>query len=143
MADDSRGATALSIVRRDLHFEPAEICRTPPGRGRRHGARARSSPASARDLVAEEGAIAAVETDAGEIATRAVVLAARRWTAALAATAAAPTRRWWRCAHELFVTGPVAGIDLAQPHVRVMDANAYARPYRDGLMFGAYETAPT
>jgi 4-methylaminobutanoate oxidase (formaldehyde-forming) len=24
-----------------------------------------------------------------------------------------------------------------------MDANAYARPYRDGLMLGAYETAPT
>ena len=44
--------------------------------------------------------------------------------------------------HELFVTTPIAGIEEATPHVRVMDANAYARPYRGGLMFGGYETAP-
>ena len=69
------------------------------------------------------------------------MIAAGGWSAGLAAAAgcavpAVPVR------HELFVTAPIAGIAADTPHVRVMDANAYARPYRGGLMFGAYETAP-
>ena len=95
-----------------------------------------------RRLLIADGAVTGVETDGGEIAARAVVIAAGGWSAGLAAVAgcavpAVPVR------HELFVTAPIAGIAADTPHVRVMDANAYARPYRGGLMFGAYETAPT
>jgi glycine/D-amino acid oxidase-like deaminating enzyme len=138
---DPRGATALSISHRDAHFEPTEIVRLHLDAAAAHGVTVVGG-VRVRRLLVEDGAIAGVETDAGRIAARAVVLAAGAWTASLAATAgvALPVVAM---RHELFVTGPIRSVDLTQPHVRVMDANAYARPYRDGLMFGAYEAAPT
>ena len=134
------GATALSIVRHDLHFEPADLPRLYLAAARERGAHVAEGVAVTRVAVAD-GAVCAVDTDAGTIRTPAVVLAAGAWTAPLAA-ALGVTLPVAAVRHELFVTGPVAGIDAATPHVRVMDANAYARPYRGGLMAGAYETAP-
>lgn len=133
-------ATALSIVRRDLHFEPTDLPRIYLDAGAERGVQLREQTA-VTGLAVADGAVAGVETTAGPIAAPVVVVAAGGWTAALAATAGAvlpavPVR------HELFVTAPLPGIDPATPHVRVMDANAYARPYRGGLMFGAYEAAP-
>ncbi len=134
-------ATAISIVRRDLHFEPADLPRIYLDAARRLGVAVHEGTA-VRRLLIDDGAVTGVETDDGEIAAGAVVIAAGGWSAGLAAAAgcavpAVPVR------HELFVTAPLAGIEADTPHVRVMDANAYARPYRGGLMFGAYETAPT
>ena len=135
------GATAISIVRRDLHFEPTDLPNIYLDAARRLGVAVQEGTTVRRLLIAD-GAVTGVETDAGEITARVVVIAAGGWSAGLAAAAgcavpAVPVR------HELFVTAPIAGIAADTPHVRVMDANAYARPYRGGLMFGAYETAPT
>ncbi len=134
-------ATAVSIVRRDLHFEPTDLPHIYLEAARRLGAVVEEGTAVTR-LAITDGVVAGVETAAGTIAGRAVVIAAGAWSAGLAAAAgcavpAIPVR------HELFVTAPIAGIAADTPHVRVMDANAYARPYRGGLMFGAYESAPT
>jgi glycine/D-amino acid oxidase-like deaminating enzyme len=134
-------ATAISIVRRDLHFEPTDLPHIYLDAARRHGAVLAEGTAVRRLLIAD-GAVTGVETDDGPIAARVVVIAAGGWSAGLVAAAgcdlpAVPVR------HELFVTAPIDGIAADSPHVRVMDANAYARPYRGGLMFGAYETGPT
>ena len=134
------GATAVSIVRHDLHFEPADLPRLYLRAARDRGAQVAEGVAVVRVAVAD-GAVRGVETDAGVIHAPAVVLAAGAWTAPLAAPLgiALPVAA---VRHELFVTEPIGGIDEATPHVRVMDANAYARPYRGGLMVGAYETTP-
>ncbi len=135
------GATAISIVRRDLHFEPTDLPHIYLEAARRLGVTVREGTTVRRLLIAD-GAVTGVETGDGEIAAPVAVIAAGGWSAGLAAAAgsavpAVPVR------HELFVTAPIDGIAADTPHVRVMDANAYARPYRGGLMFGAYETAPT
>lgn len=135
------GATAISIVRGDLHFEPTDLPRIYLDAAREVGVAVHEGTTVRRLLIAD-GAVTGVETDDGAIAARVVVIAAGGWSAGLAAAAgcavpAVPVR------HELFVTAPIDGIAADTPHVRVMDANAYARPYRGGLMFGAYEAAPT
>jgi glycine/D-amino acid oxidase-like deaminating enzyme len=134
-------ARAISIVRRDLHFEPTDLPHRYLDAARRLGVTVLEGTAVTRLQIAA-GAVTGVETTAGAVTARTVVIAAGGWSADLAAAAgchvpAVPVR------HELFVTGPIDGIAADTPHVRVMDANAYARPYRGGLMFGAYEAAPT
>jgi glycine/D-amino acid oxidase-like deaminating enzyme len=138
---DLRSATAISIVRPDAHFEPADLPRLYLDAAAARGATI-ASGTHATGLVVRDGAVAGVETPGGPIAARAVVVAAGAFTAALAATAGVEIPVV-AVRHELFVTGPPPATELTQPHVRVMDANAYARPYRGGLMFGAYEAAPT
>jgi glycine/D-amino acid oxidase-like deaminating enzyme len=138
---DLAAATAISIVRRDLHFEPTDLPHRYLDAARRLGVTVLEGTAVTRLQIAA-GAVTGVETTAGAVTARTVVIAAGGWSADLAAAAgchvpAVPVR------HELFVTGPIDGIAADTPHVRVMDANAYARPYRGGLMFGAYEAAPT
>ena len=133
-------AAAVSIVRDDLHFEPADLPRLYLAAGAEHGVRLVEGVAVA-GLAAVGGAVTGVETAAGPIRAATVVLAAGAWTAVLAAGAGAELPVV-AVRHELFVTTPIAGIEEATPHVRVMDANAYARPYRGGLMVGCYETAP-
>jgi glycine/D-amino acid oxidase-like deaminating enzyme len=134
------GATAVSIVRHDLHFEPADLPSLYLAAARERGAHVAEGVAVTRVAVAD-GAVRGVETEAGTVRAPVVVLAAGAWTAPLAAAlgVALPVAA---VRHELFVTGPLEGIEEATPHVRVMDANAYARPYRGGLMAGAYETTP-
>jgi 4-methylaminobutanoate oxidase (formaldehyde-forming) len=133
-------ATALSIVRDDLHFEPADLPRLYLAAGRDRGVRICEGVRVAA-LTVTDGEVTGVGTGAGPIRAPIVVLAAGAWTAPLAAAAGVPLPVV-AVRHELFVTGPVAGIDEATPHVRVMDANAYARPYHGGLMAGCYETTP-
>ncbi len=135
------GATAISIVRRDLHFEPTDLPQIYLAAARGLGVEVVEGT-TVRSLRFADGRVTGVDTSSGARDARTVVIAAGGWSAGLAAQAgchvpAVPVR------HELFVTGPIAGIAADTPHVRVMDANAYARPYRGGLMFGAYETTPT
>jgi glycine/D-amino acid oxidase-like deaminating enzyme len=135
------GATAISIVRRDLHFEPADLPRIYLAAARELGVEV-AEGTTVTGLRTAGGVVSGVETTGGAVDAPTVVIAAGGWSAGLAAAAgchvpAVPVR------HELFVTAPIDGIAADTPHVRIMDANAYARPYRGGLMFGAYETAPT
>jgi glycine/D-amino acid oxidase-like deaminating enzyme len=133
-------AAALSIVRGDLHFEPADLPRLYLAAGRERGVRV-CEGVGVTGLTTADGGVTGVETEAGPIRAPVVVLAAGAWTAPLAAGAGVQLPVV-AVRHELVVTAPVAGIDEATPHVRVMDANAYARPYRGGLMAGCYEPAP-
>lgn len=137
---DLAGATAISTVRPDLHFEPPALPRLYLAAAERLGATVRGGVA-VLGVRAEGGRVTGVDTAAGPVAAGAVVLAAGAWTPRLArplgcAIPAVPVQ------HELFVTTPIAGTSLDQPHVRVMDANAWARPYAGGLMLGAYEATP-
>jgi glycine/D-amino acid oxidase-like deaminating enzyme len=134
-------ATAISIVRRDLHFEPTDLPQIYLEAARRLGVQVAEGTAVSRLRIAA-GAVKGVETAAGAIDAPAVVIAAGGWSAGLAAAAGCHVPAV-AVRHELFVTAPIDGIEPHSPHVRVMDANAYARPYRGGLMFGAYETTPT
>jgi glycine/D-amino acid oxidase-like deaminating enzyme len=87
------------------------------------------------------GRVAGVETTGRAIAAPVVVDAAGGWVRQVAeladvAVPLAPVR------HQLFITEPVPGIDPADPIVRVVDAAAYLRPARGGLMFGGFEANP-
>jgi glycine/D-amino acid oxidase-like deaminating enzyme len=90
---------------------------------------------------AEDGRIAKVITEQGEIRTRVVVDAAGAWTRLVASLAglqagAIATR------HQLLITHPISGVEAHQPITRVMDCNVYIRPAAGGLMLGGYEPDP-
>jgi 4-methylaminobutanoate oxidase (formaldehyde-forming) len=95
--------------------------------------------------------VSAIEVDGGEVrgvvvggrTVRAatVVDAAGAWAPAVARLAGAgvtvqPMR------HQLLITQPIGGIEASHPMVRVVDAAAYVRPARGGLMMGGFETDP-
>jgi len=87
------------------------------------------------------GRVTGVETTGRTISTKAVVDAAGAWTKQLAGlagcdVAVAPVR------HQLLITEPIAGINQADPIVRVVDAAVYMRPARGGLMVGGFESDP-
>ena len=85
-----------------------------------------------------DGAITGVGTPAGEIETPLVVDAAGIWSRQVGALAGAevaiaPVR------HQLLITRPIAGMSPNEPIVRIVDASAYLRPARGGLMMGGME----
>lgn len=97
------------------------------------------APATAIRL--ERGRAAAVVTPRGEIRTPTVVDSAGAWVkgvGALAGTAVpVATLR-----HQLAITHPIAGIAAGEPIARLIDASAYVRPCRGGLLFGGFEADP-
>lgn len=85
-----------------------------------------------------EGAITGVKTPAGDIETPLVVDAAGIWSRQVGALAEAevaivPVR------HQLVITRPIAGMAATEPIARIVDASAYLRPARGGLMMGGME----
>jgi glycine/D-amino acid oxidase-like deaminating enzyme len=106
----------------------------------RHGVElAESEPVT--EVTLSRGAVDGVVTPARTIRAPVVVDAAGAWVRQVAelagaSVALAPVR------HQLLITAPVAGLDPAQPIVRVVDAAAYLRPARGGLMFGGFEAGP-
>ena len=83
------GATAISIVRRDLHFEPTDLPHIYLEAARRLGVAVHEGTTVRRLLIAD-GTVTGVETDGGEIAARAVVIAAGGWSAGSQPPPAAP-----------------------------------------------------
>jgi glycine/D-amino acid oxidase-like deaminating enzyme len=88
-----------------------------------------------------DGAIAGVSTARGDIATPLVVDAAGAWARAVGSLAGvevpiAPVR------HQLLITRPIAGMSPTEPIARIVDASAYLRPARGGLMMGGMESDP-
>jgi glycine/D-amino acid oxidase-like deaminating enzyme len=89
----------------------------------------------------DNGEIAGVSTPRGEIATPMVIDAAGAWARAVGALAGvevpvAPVR------HQLLITRPIAGMSPDEPIARIVDASAYLRPARGGLMMGGMESHP-
>lgn len=89
----------------------------------------------------ERHRVHAVETPRGSIRTPVVVDAAGVWSRTVGALAGVrvpvlPMR------HQLRITAPLAGIEPEMPIVRMMDAAAYTRPARGGLMYGGFEADP-
>lgn len=92
-------------------------------------------------IVVEDGEVRAVLTPRGEIATPVVIDAAGAWARAVGAQAGvdvpiAPVR------HQLLITRPIAGMAPTKPIARIIDASAYLRPARGGLMMGGMESEP-
>lgn len=85
-----------------------------------------------------DGAITGVKTPAGDVETPLVVDAAGIWSRQVGALAGAevaivPVR------HQLLITRPIAGMAATEPIARIVDASAYLRPARGGLMMGGME----
>ena len=92
-------------------------------------------------IALDDGEIVGVSTPRGDIATPVVVDAAGAWARAIGALAGvevpvAPVR------HQLLITQPIAGMSTTEPIARIVDASAYLRPARGGLMMGGMESDP-
>ncbi|MBA3416030.1 MAG: FAD-binding oxidoreductase [Chloroflexia bacterium] len=87
------------------------------------------------------GRVTGVVTPRGEIACETVVAAAGAWATLVGAQAgvAVPVAS---VRHELAITDPIAGIAPDLPIARIIDASAYLRPARGGLMVGGFEPDP-
>jgi glycine/D-amino acid oxidase-like deaminating enzyme len=97
------------------------------------------TPATA--IVVRNGEVAGVDTPSGRIETSIVVDTAGAWARkvgrmALVDVPIQPVR------HQLRITAPISGVSANQPVVRLIDAPAYVRPARGGLMFGGFESDP-
>jgi glycine/D-amino acid oxidase-like deaminating enzyme len=137
---DYRTARAISHTPTDLHLEPGDLPRAYLRAAGRHGL-VELHDHDVTSLLIEDGAVAGVATDRGVVRAPLVVDCAGGWVGALAATAGAPPPVQ-PVRHQLIVTEPLAEVREHHASFRVVDANVYARPCWDGLMFGGYESAP-
>ena len=125
----------------DIYIEePMSLIAAYLAAARRHGAEVLEREA-VTGVLFSGGRLAGVETTARSIRTPVVVDAAGAWTRQVAKLAGAdvslaPVR------HQLLVTEPAAQVRAGDPIMRVVDAAAYLRPARGGLMFGGFEAAP-
>lgn len=92
-------------------------------------------------IVVDDSEIVGVSTPRGDIATPLVIDAAGAWARGVGALAGvevpvAPVR------HQLLITRPIAGMSPQEPIARIVDASAYLRPARGGLMMGGMESDP-
>jgi glycine/D-amino acid oxidase-like deaminating enzyme len=92
-------------------------------------------------ILVNNGEITGVSTPRGDIATPVVIDAAGAWARGVGALAGvevpvAPVR------HQLLITRPIAGMSAQEPIARIVDASAYLRPARGGLMMGGMESDP-
>ena len=97
--------------------------------------------APAIGLRTERGRITGVATARGEIACETVVDAAGAW-AGFVGTQAGVDVPVATIRHELAITEPIAGVAPDLPIARIIDASAYLRPARGGLMVGGFEPDP-
>jgi glycine/D-amino acid oxidase-like deaminating enzyme len=92
-------------------------------------------------ITLDKGEVVAVSTPRGDVATPLVVDAAGAWARGVGALAGievpvAPVR------HQLLITRPIACMAPTEPIARIVDASAYLRPARGGLMMGGMEPNP-
>jgi glycine/D-amino acid oxidase-like deaminating enzyme len=92
-------------------------------------------------ILVDNGEITGVSTPRGDIATPLVIDAAGAWARGVGKLAGvevpvAPVR------HQLLITRPIAGMSPQEPIARIVDASAYLRPARGGLMMGGMESDP-
>lgn len=135
-----KGILAAGYVPSDVYMEPAQLAVAYARAAERLGSKLLPNTV-VREIVVEGAAVSRVVTEGGEISTRTVVDAAGGWLRVVAGFAGVrvpvvPTK------HQLMITVPLPAVNDRQPTVRVLDANAYTRPCRGGLMFGGYERTP-
>ena len=135
-----RGIVAVGYVRKDMYMEPAQLAVAYARAAQRHGTILLPNT-EVQEIVVENGAVSRVVTTRGEIRAPVVVDAAGGWLRLVAGLAGVPmpvvpTK------HQLMITVPIPEVKPDQPVVRILDANAYVRPDRGGLMFGGYEASP-
>ena len=135
-----RGIVAVGYVRKDMYMEPAQLAVAYARAAERHGTILLPNT-EVQEIVVENGAVSRVVTTRGEIRAPVVVDAAGGWLRLVAGLAGVPmpvvpTK------HQLMITVPIPEVKPDQPVVRILDANAYVRPDRGGLMFGGYEASP-
>jgi glycine/D-amino acid oxidase-like deaminating enzyme len=134
------GVRAVTLIPGDLYLEPGQLPRGYARATERLGG-VLLPHTSVIGFAAENGRIARVITDRGDIRTPVVVDAAGAWTRLVAGLAgvrvgAIATR------HQLFITHAIPGVEALQPITRVIDCNVYIRPADGGLMLGGYEFDP-
>jgi glycine/D-amino acid oxidase-like deaminating enzyme len=120
--------------------EPGSLMQAYLSGCRRHGVEILEYEAAVA-VLAPGGQVAGLETAARRIDTGVVVDAAGAWARQVgelagARIAVAPVR------HQLLITEPSGEVRGTDPIIRVIDAAAYLRPARGGLMFGAFESDP-
>jgi glycine/D-amino acid oxidase-like deaminating enzyme len=134
------GIRAVSHLRSDVYFEPAQIARGYAAAASKRGA-ALMPETRVDGFMMSSGRVGGVVTNRGELAARVVVDAAGGWVRRVAemARTRAPV---FPVLHQLLITVPLAGVSYTQPTVRILDVNVYVRPSQGGLMFGGYERNP-
>jgi glycine/D-amino acid oxidase-like deaminating enzyme len=136
----TRGVLAVTHMRTDVYFEPAQLALGYAAGAARLGAAL--MPRTRVDGIAvENGRVTRLVTDRGEIGADVVVDAAGGWARRVAEVAGVPLAVV-PFRHQLMITEPLPGVDDRQPIVRIVDVNVYVRPSRGGLMLGGYERDP-
>jgi len=92
-------------------------------------------------VLVEDRATVGVMTERGRIEAPVVVDAAGAWARRIGDLIGCPLPLW-PVRTQLCITEPLPAVSPRHATVRVMDAKAYVRPARGGLMFGAYEPDP-
>jgi glycine/D-amino acid oxidase-like deaminating enzyme len=120
--------------------EPGSLMQAYLSGCRRHGVEILEYEAAVA-ILTPGGQVAGLETAARRIDADVVVDAAGAWARQVgelagARIAVAPVR------HQLLITEPSGEVRGTDPIIRVIDAAAYLRPARGGLMFGAFESDP-
>ena len=138
---DARGFVSAHFVRDDLYIEePKALLIALMQAGQRRGMQTVGHTAvTGIDVV--DGEVRGVHTTRGYVGTPVVVDAAGAWARLVGAMAGAkvkivPMR------HQLRITAPLEGVPADLPIVRIVDAAAYVRPARGGLMYGIFEPDP-
>ncbi|ASG22188.1 NAD(P)/FAD-dependent oxidoreductase [Nitrospirillum viridazoti] len=134
------GIHAVSFTPTDLHLEPEQIALGYANAAASLGC-SLMPDTRVTGIVVEGGRVNRVLTERGELHALAVVDAAGGWLRLVGNMAGVslpvvPTR------HQLLITEPMRAARPDMPTARVIDANAYVRPCRGGLMFGGYEQDP-
>ena len=137
---DVTGAKGILLAPRDGFVEPRSVAAAYAAGARDRGV-AIYTRTAVTGIETADGAVQTVRTEAGDIRTRWVVLAAGAWTRQFSRQLglnirAVPVR------HQAFVTAPIAGVNERQPVARIVDTQVYARPEAGGLLVGGYGYRP-
>jgi glycine/D-amino acid oxidase-like deaminating enzyme len=137
---EPHGIRAVTYVSDDLYLEPGQLPRGYARATAKLGGVLLANT-TVTSFGMEDGHIAKVITDRGEIRTPIVVDAAGAWTRLVGSLAGArvgaiATR------HQLLITQPIPGVESHHPITRLIDCNVYVRPADGGLLVGGYESDP-
>jgi glycine cleavage system aminomethyltransferase T/glycine/D-amino acid oxidase-like deaminating enzyme len=135
----TEGVLGAAYLPSDGYVDPSQLTFALAEGARRHGAEIRTST-RVTGIVLENGRVAGVETDRGEIATEVVVNAGGMFATELGALAGV-TVPIVPMAHEYLVTRPL-GLPLDLPTMRDPSLLVYFRGESGGLVMGGYERNP-
>ncbi len=137
----ARDIRVISYAPSDLYLEdPGQLPRGYAHAAGRLGVTVLSNT-RVTEIAIKDGRVVKLCTERGEILTPVIVDAAGAWTRLLAEQIGVripivPVL------HQLYITGPVPGIEVHQPICRIYDACVYMRPHQGGLLLGGYEPNP-